>query len=80
MATRQITWAGTERESQELLEAIARNCACVRDEDNVCVDVCASHRLLVTDQRALDGLLFARRMSDRLRLEEFSRDRIAAAL
>jgi hypothetical protein len=28
--------------------------------------------MLTEDQRALDGLLFARRMADRLRREEFS--------
>jgi len=34
---------------------------------------CAPHRMLTEDQRALNGLLFARRMAERLRHEEFSR-------
>jgi len=33
---------------------------------------CAPHRMLTDDQRALNGLLFARRMAQRLRGEEFS--------
>ena len=34
---------------------------------------CAPHRMLTEDQRALNGLLFARRMAERLSREEFSR-------
>jgi hypothetical protein len=33
--------------------------------------------MLTEDQRALNGLLFARRMAERLRREEFSRARSA---
>jgi hypothetical protein len=33
--------------------------------------------MLTEDQRALNGLLFARRMAERLRREEFSRARTA---
>jgi hypothetical protein len=33
---------------------------------------CAVHRMLTEDQRALDGLLFARHMAERLLVEEFS--------
>ena len=40
---------------------------------------CAPHRMLTEDQRALNGLLFGRRMADRLRREEFSRARSTAA-
>jgi hypothetical protein len=32
---------------------------------------CPSHRMLVEDQRALDGLLFARRIAAQLRDEEW---------
>jgi hypothetical protein len=35
--------------------------------------------MLTEDQRALNGLLFARRMAERLRREEFSRVRTATA-
>jgi hypothetical protein len=34
--------------------------------------MCASHRMLADDQRALDGLLFGRRIVERLLWEEFS--------
>jgi len=34
---------------------------------------CAPHRMLTEDQRALNGLLFVRRMAERLSREEFSR-------
>jgi hypothetical protein len=40
---------------------------------------CAPHRMLTEDQRALNGLLFARRMAERLSHEEFSRARSTAA-
>jgi hypothetical protein len=35
--------------------------------------------MLTEDQRALNGLLFARRMQERLRREEFSRSRANTA-
>jgi hypothetical protein len=38
---------------------------------------CAPHRMLTNDQRALNGLLFARRMAERLRREEFLQARAA---
>jgi hypothetical protein len=38
---------------------------------------CAPHRMLTEDQRALNGLLFARRMAERLQREEFSRAKAA---
>ena len=41
--------------------------------------ICPPHAMLLTDQRASDGLLFARRIADRLRAEEFNRARRAAA-
>jgi hypothetical protein len=40
---------------------------------------CAPHRMLTDDQRALNGLLFARRMAERLNREEFSRAKSTAA-
>jgi hypothetical protein len=36
------------------------------------LSTCAPHRMLTEDQRALNGLLFVRRVVDRLRREEFS--------
>ena len=39
---------------------------------NAAHTACAAHRMLIEDQRAMDGLLFARRMADRLKREEFA--------
>jgi hypothetical protein len=40
---------------------------------------CAPHRMLTDDQRALNGLLFARRMAQRLLGEEFTALELAAS-
>jgi hypothetical protein len=40
---------------------------------------CAPHRMLTDDQRALNGLLFARRMAQRLLGEEFSAVELAGS-
>jgi hypothetical protein len=39
--------------------------------EGVRLSTCAPHEMLSSDQRAIDGLLFARRISARLRSEEF---------
>jgi hypothetical protein len=67
---KQIVWNGTHEESVELLHAISRNCACKMGDGGIRVETCASH-MVTTSQRSLDGLLFARRLVDRLRREEF---------
>lgn len=64
------TWNGTHLEQLDLLAAISRHCACQVGFDGVCVAVCPPHRMLVEDQRALDGLLFARRLARCLESEE----------
>ena len=74
MAT-QVVWHGSQQESFDLVNAIARNCTCEFGLMGVRLATCGPHRMLTEDQRALNGLLFARRMSDRLRREEFSRTR-----
>jgi hypothetical protein len=65
-----VIWRGTSTESQSLLDAVNRNCGC---EFGWALrrTWCAAHRMLVEDQRALDGLLFARRIAGRLRREEW---------
>jgi hypothetical protein len=63
------TWHGKPSELRDLLTAVQRHCSCVYAQ-GACTSVCAGHRLLVEDQRALDGLLFVRRLADRLRREE----------
>jgi len=71
--TMQVVWHGTQQESFDLVNAIARNCTCEFGLMGVRLATCAPHRMLTEDQRALNGLLFARRMAERLRHEEFSR-------
>ena|SRR5438105_1725460 len=69
----QVVWHGTQQESFDLVNAIARNCTCEFGLMGVRLATCAPHRMLTEDQRALNGLLFARRMAERLRHEEFTR-------
>jgi hypothetical protein len=71
----QVVWHGTQQESFDLVNAIARNCTCEFGLMGIRLVTCAPHRMLTEDQRALNGLLFARRMANRLRIEEFSRIR-----
>ena len=68
---RRITWKGSTDEALALLHALREHCAC-RVEQGCTVAPCAGHAMLARDQRAVDGLLFMRRMSARLRAEEFS--------
>jgi hypothetical protein len=68
----QVVWHGTQQESFDLVNAIARNCTCEFGLMGVRLATCAPHRMLTEDQRALNGLLFARRMVERLSREEFS--------
>jgi hypothetical protein len=68
----EIVWNGTSEESLALVNAIARNCACEFGLMGVRLSTCAAHRMLTEDQRALDGLVFVRRVVDRLKREEFS--------
>jgi hypothetical protein len=74
---RQAIWHGTPEECSALLRAI--NCFCAgegREGDfrthgslRERLGACAAHSLLL-DQRALDGLLWMRRMAPRLVREE----------
>jgi hypothetical protein len=67
---RHITWNGTTDEALALLHALRTHCEC-RVEYERTVAPCASHSMLARDQRAVDGLLFMRRMAARLLAEEF---------
>ena len=67
----QVVWKGTEPESFELLSVIQGNCVCEFGTDGARSRVCKPHDALVHDQRFLDGLLFGRRIADRLRAEEW---------
>ena len=68
----QVVWHGSQQESFDLVNAIARNCTCEFGLMGVRLATCAPHRMLTEDQRALNGLLFARRMTERLVREEFT--------
>jgi hypothetical protein len=67
---RRITWHGTTDEALALLHALSQHCEC-RIETGRIIAPCDSHTMLANDQRALDGLLFMRRIADRLLAEEF---------
>jgi hypothetical protein len=67
---RRISWNGTTDEALALLHALRAHCECRVDEGRT-VSPCASHHMLARDQRAVDGLLFMRRMAARLLAEEF---------
>jgi hypothetical protein len=64
-------WHGTLAESKEFLRALARHCACASSPtDGGRLSVCDAHRLL-NNQRALDGFVFARRITTQLFSEEW---------
>jgi len=65
-------WHGTQQESLELANAVANNCACTFGEMGQVLTVCGAHTMLIEDQRALNGLLFVRRMAERLLASEFA--------
>jgi hypothetical protein len=65
-----ISWNGTTDEALALLHALRAHCSCTVDRGRT-VAPCAGHHMLARDQRAVDGLLFMRRMAARLVAEEF---------
>jgi hypothetical protein len=68
----QADWNGSDSESYDLLSSVQRNCACEFDRAGARVRTCPAHDALVHSQRFLDGLLFARRILNRLIDEEWS--------
>jgi hypothetical protein len=66
-------WHGTPTEHVELTRALTRHCTCTFLTQSRRLSMCAGHEMLYSDQRAIDGLLFSRRIAARLRNEEFSR-------
>jgi hypothetical protein len=68
----QVSWCGTRDELLQLTAVIGHNCACASQSTASTRPTCAAHRMLWQDQRALNGLLFARHIAERLRREEFS--------
>ena len=65
-------WHGTEKEANDLLEIIRHNCECKYGVMGVRTTTCAAHTALVSDQRFLDGLVYAHRIKDCLERKEFS--------
>lgn len=70
----QIIWHGTEQEKYDFLTALAHSCECIVDGDGP-QETCAAHKMLLTDQRALDGLVFMHREAQRLKEQEFRETR-----
>jgi hypothetical protein len=70
-------WNGTVEEAQELCEILKRNCECGAEPSNSSTR-CPPHAMLLSDQRALDGLLFVRHIARRLLREEFDTPAVAA--
>ncbi len=56
-----IIFHGTQQESYDLTNAIARNCDCKYGLMGIRTSTCKAHEMLVDDQRVLDHLVFARR-------------------
>ena len=73
MVAKQVVFHGNQNEAADLVNAIARNCSCEYALMGVRVNTCPPHRMLVEDQRALDGLVFMRHQVKQLRGEEFSK-------
>ena len=74
---RRITWKGSTDEALALLNALREHCDCHVEQGRT-VAPCAGHTMLARDQRAIDGLLFMRRMAARLLAEEFAAAAVVA--
>ena len=62
---------GTPQENLDLVRAVNRNCVCQFGLMGLRRTSCPAHLMLADDQRALDGLLFGRRIAAKLRAEEW---------
>ena len=72
MAPPQTHFDGTDEEAKELELAVSHNCECEYEKATErLLRRCVAHSMMLYDQRALDGLLFSRRMQDRWLNEEF---------
>lgn len=72
IVTTQVIWYGTPDESAALVEAVSHNCTCEFALMGERITTCPPHNALVTSQRFLNGLLYARRMSEKLLEEEWA--------
>jgi hypothetical protein len=64
-------WHGTEEQTLALLQAVEHNCNCRRRRGKEGRSFCDAHLMLMSNQRALDGLLFVKGLAARLRAEEW---------
>lgn len=67
----QIIFNGTDTEKSDLITALQHNCGCAFGPFGMRMSTCAAHVMLITDQRALNGLIDGRRRSAELILQEF---------
>jgi hypothetical protein len=67
---REVIWHGTLFEQLDLLAALRHNCGCGFDANAALIAPCAGHAMLANDQRAVNGLLWARRLNRQLLAEE----------
>ena len=55
-----------------LIQAVEHNCECSLQHSRAAPSGhCGPHEMLAFDQRALDGLVFVRRLAQRLQVEEW---------
>jgi hypothetical protein len=67
-----VVWHGNQQEAFDLIGAVTQHCTCgYHPRTGDLVFQCEPHRMVNEDQRALDRLLFARRIAVRLQREEF---------
>lgn len=64
-----VHWHGTAAESAALVAAITHNCTC-EFKVGVRQSTCPPHEMMVSDQRAMDGLVFMRRRARQLYEQE----------
>jgi hypothetical protein len=62
-------WHGTLIEQLDLMAAVQHHCECTYSMREL-AGVCAGHVMLARDQRAVDGLLWSRRLVRQLLAEE----------
>ena len=67
-----VIWHRNQQEAFDLISAVTHHCTCgYHSGTGERVFQCEPHRMVDEDQRALDRLLFARRIVLRLQREEF---------
>ncbi len=65
-----MEFPGTQEEGFALLTAASHNCQCTPAVEGMPAEICTSH-MLIKDAAILKHLVYARRIAERLRAEEF---------